>query len=676
MGIRVLFIGGSYINDSGLTKADYIGDLVERVTDDLRIKGGKSVAYLSGKGAGWLEDNIENTAETEKKEKDKILDRGIKLQFDSFELDSVSPEDKIDPNMPAFEFLAKYGKGGVRGLDHRRSMGLARKNLSTLVDFLSQSNEKSEEAEWIVLPVSNDKAVVEKCASIYRSSQKAGSKILLVENWPRADVSSRDKDVEAEETLLLRQALEASGVRQNDITVLQDPSRIKETISGPSRIMLVQSPLKLRRSAAILKSMLKDVKYGALPAYVLNIENICENESTFKNVAEECVKELRWIQDRLPVDNNRRHIHFLPDAVHDAYDAIFRLTNKTTEELFKEMREYSSREKMLANNGFSNVGMFPNGKGSYRIDNRGMSGIWKVIVETERWPGNRYMLRVADAVSKAMNEGVKNDETVCLRFVNDLGLVKGDVVINDDRSAAILFSEHAIAVTPDFIIKTRNEQEAVFRALIGGRAKDLPEQVSTQTVVSEKKDRARPDILVTQIAMVTELRSKDYQHYKCSQKTEGIAISLREKGYDSTYLPIEEDISYGNFLEHYAKHKQDIVVISIYQIHRKDLEILHNVCGEIKRINPNAFIVIEGASTDMAKQFLAICPEVDMFVRVESDEVIPKLAAMKEKGQPLTSEQIMAISGNVNGGLFIRSGSSAVISKLDTSNITHNIRLL
>lgn len=676
MGIRVSFIRGSYVNDSGLTKAGYIADLVERVTDDVRIKDGKSATYLSGKGAGWLEDSIEETAENEKKEKDKILDKGIKLRFDSFELEGVSPEDKIDPNMPALEFLAKYGKGGVQDLDRRRQIGLARKNLSTLVNFLSQSNEKSEEARWIVLPVGNDTKVVEKCVSIYKKSQEVGAKILLVENWPRADVSKRNADVEIQESLSLRQALEARGVGQNDIIALHDPSRIKDATYSSGRIMLVQSPLKLRRSAAILKDILKDVKFGAVPAYTLDIENIFENEGIFRNIAEECIKELRWMQDRLPVDNNRRPTHFLPDDVHEAYGVIFRLIRKSTEELFREMRNYSSREEMLKNHGFSNVGMFPVGDGSYRIDNRGMSGIWKCIISGKTRFENRYVLRVADAASKAMNDSVSNNETVCLRFVDDLNFVKGDASISQDRSTAILFSDHTIAVTPEFALKTRDEQEVILRNLIGKRTRELPEKGSAQNRGVTSKERVKPDILVTQIAMVTELRSKDYQHYKCSQKTEGIARTLREIGYDSTYLPIEEDISRRNFLGHYARHKEDIVVISIYQIHRRDLEILHAMYAEIKKINPNAFIVIEGASTDMAKQFLAICPEVDMFVRVESDEIIPKLAAIKEKDKPLTPAEIAVLADNVTGGVFIRSDSHVIISRLNTSNITHNIRLL
>src|SRR5688500_6534558 len=69
------------------------------------------------------------------------------------------------------------------------STAAARGHLSTLIAFLARSDEPGGEADWLVVPVSADRGVVEGCARIRRRCIGKPPRVLLVKRWPRPDVT-------------------------------------------------------------------------------------------------------------------------------------------------------------------------------------------------------------------------------------------------------------------------------------------------------------------------------------------------------------------------------------------------------------------------------------------------------------------------------------------------------
>ncbi|MBN2144393.1 MAG: hypothetical protein JW774_07210 [Candidatus Aureabacteria bacterium] len=558
------------------------------------------------------------------------------------------------------------------------------KAMETMISYLEtpQQTTHFNDADTILIPCGKDGSLEKTALRLCQSAQGRKPRIIIIKHWPTPEISQPDETGLDKRALEIKQAFVSAGIQPSDLYMCNQPDDLPHLLQRDSKTFLVQEPLSLRRSVSLLENLLKEKFLGAVSSSVIDKEKIRAESAYFKEIAEKCLNELRWIQDHFPINARRYYLEYLPDPVNDSYDRIFRLIRKNSRNVFEEIRRYYSRKQMIRNSGFNNAGVFPDGQGSYFIDNWGMSGNWHCSFPENQDIPNRFLMRAVDAVSKALDDNVSNEQAVRVSIVTSLDSLPGDAAVSPDRQCAVSMDQHTVYLSTAFIRQSRNKQEKILRGLIGGNASRLPIPCPVTPSSSQEKEpndtrpaEVKPSVLISQIAMVTELRSKDYHHYKCSQKSEMLSVSLRNSGYNSSYLPIEDPGEFQRFIERYSSEKQDIVVFSIYQIHRNDLEILHRIVGEIKAINPSVFIVLEGASTNIAKQFLAIAPEIDMMVRVESDAILPMLAAVKEKGKPLTHAQMQTLSAQIRGGIYIRSGSTAVISRFDTSNINRRISL-
>jgi radical SAM superfamily enzyme YgiQ (UPF0313 family) len=107
MGVKnVCMIRSSFLGRTkGNKKGALIAELVNTATDGL-ASGGTRITYLSGSGAGYM-DELDDSGQ--KREKDHILDAGIKVKFQVYDTEKIRREWKIHPYSAAFSALMRLG---------------------------------------------------------------------------------------------------------------------------------------------------------------------------------------------------------------------------------------------------------------------------------------------------------------------------------------------------------------------------------------------------------------------------------------------------------------------------------------------------------------------------------------------------------------------------------------
>ena len=548
------------------------------------------------------------------------------------------------------------------------------KNLAVLTVYLSATEKEAvAEASNLVLSSSADEYVIRAAVGLFQAVPAFDKRIVVIEEWPNAVISENNQLWANGAVVQIKESLVKSGLAAGVIEIVKSPQSLKETLL-PGSIML-DAPLAVLRDRKIC-ALHQLVNLKVRSAYTLDTTEARNtgNYAAFKTVALKAVQEVRWIQDHFKLNNRRLYQEELPSEVNDAYVRLFKLVRLPARELFKTF--IPANGGAAKNYGFNNCGYFPDGQGHARIDDWGMAGTWLCRLNTTKMLKNRFLLRTVDALAKALGPSLLEEGTINVHFEDNLENLPGVYESSSNRLTALSIDENTVVVTPGFVELTRDEQQNQFSALLAGRDKMLGNYSVVKTAPHIKPCSVKPGVLVTQIAMVEELRSKDYHHYKCSQKTEGIAAILKQSGFDAQCIHIEDKLGYEKVIRNYQENHQKIVVISIYQVKQSELETYHQLVMDIRAINPKVFIIVEGASTNMAKQFLAISPEVDMLVRVESDRVVPLLAAGLNSRGVLSQKKILDLTRQVEGGLFIRSDRWAIFSKLNRANVNTNVQLL
>jgi radical SAM superfamily enzyme YgiQ (UPF0313 family) len=107
MGVKdVRMIRSSFLDHAkGKKKGALIAELVNTVTEGLASRGTK-ITYLSGRGSGYM-DELDDSGQ--KREKDHILDAGIKVKFQVYDTEKIRQEWQIHPYSAAFSALMRLG---------------------------------------------------------------------------------------------------------------------------------------------------------------------------------------------------------------------------------------------------------------------------------------------------------------------------------------------------------------------------------------------------------------------------------------------------------------------------------------------------------------------------------------------------------------------------------------
>lgn len=342
------------------------------------------------------------------------------------------------------------------------------------------------------------------------------------------------------------------------------------------------------------------------------------------------------------------------------------------------LKDIVSRDKQRSgNSGYRNISAFPDGRGSYFIDDHGMEGVWNCNIECSQPLSNGRIVRTIDAISKAIGGTGKQGYMMEITFVDDIPAASEGLTVHEGQ-IGISFLKKMIYVSASFTGKGRNEQERIIKDLIKDRVNDLFVPVSTGAKEPERLDgvQGNSSISIAQIAMVDPQRAKDYLHYKFNYRLETFSRSLQKNGFKASYTPIESELSYKRFLENYKKNNTDIVVLSFYQIRDAEMGLLNGLVKEIRNSNPQALIVLEGPSTNIAKQILALIPDIDILIRGESEQPISDLLSIRQNNAPLTSEQMLALANSIGTGVFMRQGNRIIVSNLHRTSINSNVEML
>lgn len=539
-----------------------------------------------------------------------------------------------------------------------------RKSLKLVLSYLIKE-DKEVKLDYLLLPKGILNSLTDEL--IHYELLKECRNLVIVNNWPT-------EEVETKKIISMRQYVEVLDILSKKGRIIKefDFNQLFNYFSNKQdscKIGFIDEPIKLRRSWILLKEKVKGKPVFAYTKHNVNVNvEVAFNDKRIpKEVVRSCVDELRKIQDNFYLDDQFDYKEIFSDEIINSYDFLVRSIQKKSEKVLEKFDKY--RATTLKNYNYNNVGILPDGKGGYYVDNWGMAGVWECYFETKNQIPNRLIIRAIDAISKFFNEQ-EFTEKIKIRIIeknNDVG-----------KLASFDQLEKIFTITPKFLIKSRDEQIKYWKNSCRISFRDCFEAVNNSSL--DKKNKTDSDkkttVLVTQLAIVEEFRPKDYQHYKCGQKAEDISRQINDLGYESAYIPIENSFNFEIFIQHYTKHKQDIVLISMYQTNRQDFEIYHKLVSSLRNVNPGVFIVVEGAATNMAKQFICLSPEINMMIRVESNLVLPRLLKYFKKQSYLTIEEIGDICHESEGGVFIRSGPNLMISRLNKSNVSNKVSLL
>ncbi len=342
--------------------------------------------------------------------------------------------------------------------------------------------------------------------------------------------------------------------------------------------------------------------------------------------------------------------------------------------------ELQTRDRL--SDGFYNRAAFPDGNGGYHVDDFGMKGRWLFEVASGEVPANRFVLRTADAVSRSLNCGHERGAMARVVFKDQLDQV-GPGAVHPGGEIAIQPSCQTIYVTPAFWKRSRSDQEAALCSLLDERSTARFGRPGVEGRLTIGMSRltvpraARADVWMVFLAAVRPNRAADYANHRFSYRVRAHAQSLAGRGVDTAFAVVEDSESFLHFLQCYARKPTDVVLFSLYQHKQEDLERIHKLAAELRRVNPRVFLVVEGPAAILFKQFLCVLPEINMMIRGEAQGVLEELLELKRKDVGLSEQDMLELSDRRPTGLFIRStatgpdqpGEVGIVSNADRSNV-------
>ncbi len=411
-------------------------------------------------------------------------------------------------------------------------------------------------------------------------------------------------------------------------------------------------------------------------SYIPRLRNMRQDE--FEIVSNECINEMRAVFNTLKRDNFFVMTEFLPEDVYGAYASLFRYMRQALPDVAEKVGEWKYRQ---TSNGFINISAFPDGNGAYFIDDYGMTGRWQVDVHTRTNAlANRLVMRTIDSVHMAVKDVTKADYPE-LRIIIDDSIDsyldgRSNVTFTPDRILGMSPQDGTFFIRRGFCDKSRDEQVRIIKEFLMFYTANV--SLINYKPLAETKTPAHKknaSIAVVSLAMAEVGRARDYLHYKFNNRVQALYQGLNNDA-DNMYTAIETQLDYDNFVENYKRNPRDIVLFSLYQLKIAELDMLHRLVPQIKKINPHALIVLEGPVTIHPKQMLALCPEIDVMVRGEAEHAINILAKVKTEGSALTDDAAQYVLSNIRGGMFLRTANRIYISNLDRTNINTDIKML
>lgn len=399
-------------------------------------------------------------------------------------------------------------------------------------------------------------------------------------------------------------------------------------------------------------------------------------QDEFEPVAMDVLGQIRKIFLSMKRDRFFVMTSSLQEEVYNAYFRLFKYMYPTVQEVDRELGEWRRR---ASDDDFINRSVFPDGKGSTIIDNYGMSGIWRIAVEPGLEIANKRLMRLADAMSIAVSDSRNYKAPSIVDILVARELPSGAGLVTAKSGGAAFSSETGtFYFSRAFLDSPRNDQAKAISELIGdargiGSAFKEPGKEAARIASSSGE---KPSAVVVSLAMAEVGRARDYLHHKFNYRVQAFAQALARQSRKAEFTTIENRDEYGSFLKRYAGKKEDIVVLSLYQLKPAEIDILYDIVPSIKKINPTAIIVVEGAITGHAKQTIALLPDIDIMVRGEADAVVADIMDVKRPGEPLTPEGARYIAGRAKGGIFIRTDGECLVSNLDKTVINDSIGMV
>jgi hypothetical protein len=428
-----------------------------------------------------------------------------------------------------------------------------------------------------------------------------------------------------------------------------------------------------RAALEFLASYMK--QRGGLPEELKKMSDANPEEGTpeFERCITAYVRLLRGIFNELKRDRYHISTEFLPDDVYNAYSVLARRVYGSKKAISLEVDNHSRR---VDGAGYVNVSAFPDGRRGYVIDNYGMPGRWQVSVKTMEYLSDRLILRAVDALEKSKGLN-KSNAWVRMQIVDSFPPHIQNLSGSDRGAWGVDDVDGSIIISRALCLMSRDEQAAMFMNGINQLDLMAPAEgdMAGQDVTPPTKAEHPSDSLIASLAMVEAGRGRDYLHWKFNYRLQAFTESMKQDGQDVGFKSIESDADIEEFIRSYQSQKQDIVVFSLYELRAGEIGALYKIIGRIKAIHPNVTVILEGPATMHAKQLLAICPEIDMMVRGESDEVIPFIAGIKEKNSRLTAAQAEEILARFPNGIFLRAGASVYFSNFEKTIVNQQITM-
>ncbi|MFA5389767.1 MAG: radical SAM protein, partial [Candidatus Omnitrophota bacterium] len=366
-----------------------------------------------------------------------------------------------------------------------------------------------------------------------------------------------------------------------------------------------------------------------------------------------------------------------------------------------DITEYSSRNQKkiealkqcheLKKKGFDPV-IVPDGKGGFFVDTLGFEGKWILQNRSSEKLDNGYLLRLLKSVSVAANE------------IKETGFSFGKVYIIDeikDASSGLpqdiavsLRGRHEVYVyvSPGFVKNDRLRQRKILKDILINK-KFSVQKAPPKTTDIKSEDRKKPagpvqlvslnmasDIAINLLGQLLEKKKFNVSLNFMENERYDEILSQRAVGRSNRQLESNEDI-----LEAYGREFEEVVgkmagtgsKIICVSVTTPMIDKANLLISAIKKKIPDAIIIIGGPCTKTPEQLAALMPGADVLIRGEADDIFPKVIGILKGhagSEDLSEKQVKRIM-SLDGGIFVKAGSTFIVNELRKTNVAENFRL-
>lgn len=386
-----------------------------------------------------------------------------------------------------------------------------------------------------------------------------------------------------------------------------------------------------------------------------------------------CFYQIRNLQNSLQKDTHG-YIEYLPDNIIENYVIIFKF-------LYGELKNQNQMHTLLKNritrSGFINKSIFPDWKGGYFINSYGSPGVWLIHLKKNMNLHNRKIIQIIDSICFHLEQIYSKYEMkrifVKLRIVNQIPISTDFTLLQKNDFFALSCDE--IIIDKSLVEKNREDQIEILKKLQWDKAKKIVlRSPILKSSKQENKGNSSKNVLVISFSTTKGGRGRDYFHNKSNYRIEAYCEDLSKRGVGTKFLSFESPDEYQDILKNISAIHNAIIVFSLYQIKKDDIDLMHLLASDIRKLKPDAVIGMEGPATMHAKQLLAISPQVDFFVRGEIDEFIQELCYSPNVFSNI--EESLQLVNNVTGGIMIRGKTFLIVSNLDQTVINTHMKMV